>query len=99
MITVGLIKELLFISTFCNTEVDLETKFPVSDLNINIKSGILTLYYKENLIWKELIEGDSSFFGIESCDAISRIISCIDNGNPSWKEYVYIELDNFPKNL
>lgn len=41
---------------------------------------------KSELIWEEKIDGNDSFFGIESCDAISRIIACIQNRDSSWKE-------------
>lgn len=91
MITVGLIKELFFISSY--TKKNIKFTFNLHrDLEIYIKpEGKMSLYYNENYIWHEKIEGVNSMFGVESCDAISRIINCIDNNDDGWKKYCYIE--------
>ncbi|MEY2859193.1 MAG: hypothetical protein RLZZ74_3506 [Cyanobacteriota bacterium] len=60
-------------------------------LAIKITNGVLELFYGQLQIWRESIEGSDSFFGIESCDAIARIIVCIDNRDDTWHKYKYIE--------
>lgn len=88
MITVGLIKELNFISVFLKKPVNVTFHIKYS-LNVKIKNNILIVNYNEIDIWKENIS-DDGFFGIESCDAISRIIYLIDKG-ANYLDYIYIE--------
>lgn len=89
MITVGLIKELQFISLVLKTPISL-TFYLLYDLNLQIDNNILKLTYHHKTIWIENIS-DNGMFGIESCDSISRIINCIDNNDDSWTKYRYLE--------
>ena len=96
MITVGLIKELQFISEALKTPVKVclgcgEIK---STLNIEIKNDIFEAWYLGYRIWNENIKDDISMFGVESCDAIAKIIFGIDIGSESWRELVYLENKN-----
>lgn len=93
MITVGLVRELYFISKTLQ-RVIYHSLFKEGDTKI-LKlcinpSGKMVVEYEGKTIWVETIEGESSFFGVESCDTISRIIACIDNGTSwchlRWKE-------------
>ena len=97
MITVSLIKELFFIAAFIKREVwsglscgREELPFP---LKVRLKpDGELDVWYRGHHIWNENVEGESSFFGVESCDSIARIIACIDNNDNSWlKKYYFSE--------
>jgi hypothetical protein len=99
VITVGLIKELYYLSFISTQTLHFEMSSvefngwvlkPNQTLKIVIKpDGILDIFYKENHIWHESVDGELSFFGVESCDTISRIMSCIDNNDSSWKEKYY----------
>lgn len=99
MITVGLVKELHFLAhVFHDTyTVDLKREQSPHVLKIKINAaGDLDVFYGENHIWYEKVEGDSSFFGIESCDTISRIMACIDNGT-TWDHLKWQDsLDKIP---
>jgi hypothetical protein len=85
MVTVGLVKELFFISRVLNDTFYLKLfKGELQDNELCLKmepNAALTVYYQGYEIWREIVEGDTSFFGVESCDSISRIIACIDNGD------------------
>jgi hypothetical protein len=100
MLTVGLVRELLFIAKATqipiNAEFSLNGLYP-SSLKINLKpDGEMYVWYNLNLIWKEIVEGDVSFFGVESCDSIARIIACIDNGT-TWDHLKWTDsLDKSP---
>lgn len=89
MITVGLIKELNFISMALKMTVDITFNLKYK-LNIHIKDNVMNLHYNEKHIWRENV-ADDSMFGIESCDAISRILSSINAGNNNFIEYIYFE--------
>lgn len=93
MITVGLIKEFYYISTVLKTPVVAAVRINgmKAPLDIKISSGCLDLWYRDLHIWRETIEGTTSFFGVESCDAISRIIVSLEAGDPNWSNYRYIE--------
>ena len=98
-ITVGIIKELYFISKVLNLPVEVTFKSPVKHpLYVRVYNNILDVEYNSISIWKETIESDISFFGVESCDTISRIIACIDSGSP-WDKYKWDEnrLDKLAK--
>lgn len=92
--TVGFIKEAYFISRvlkevfyfklFKGEKQDTELCFRIGP------DATMVVWYQGKEIWKEVIDGPTSFFGVESCDAISRIISCIDNGT-DWSQYVWKE--------
>lgn len=61
------------------------------DLEVRVENNKLYVAYDEDHIWEETIEGDTSFFGIESCDSISRAMACLESGDPNWKNYTYFE--------
>jgi hypothetical protein len=93
MITIGLIKELYFISraTKQNLRFSLQRSGDSSEMVVCISpEGMMDVWYSKQHIWHENLEGDTSYFGIESCDTISRIIACIDN-NTSWDQYKWKE--------
>jgi hypothetical protein len=103
MITIGLAKELYFIAkvttrphTFQIYPSPLQYS-PTSEI-ITIKmtpSGVMDVFYRDKHIWKETVEGDTSFFGIESCDSINKIINCMNLNDDSWKDkYYYHEGEN-----
>jgi hypothetical protein len=81
MITIGLVKELFYISVALHTDVkvELETDFN-TPIILKIHKNVLDVTYKGYHIWNETVEGDTSFFGLESCDTISRIVAAL-NGN------------------
>ena len=63
------------------------------DIEIQITpDGWLTVWSGTETIWRERVDGPTSNFGVESCDAISRILTCIRNKDDSWRtRYRYIE--------
>jgi len=94
MITVGLVKELYYISHFFNTTLTTTLSTSNSrDIIMKVSPvGDLDVFAGDEHIWYEKIEGSDSFFGIESCDTISRIIACINNGTP-WEQYKWVPLE------
>jgi hypothetical protein len=97
MITVGIVLELYFIAFTLKQPFRLELT-PESEWQTDVRSpltlrvtpnGILDVWYRNTHIWNEKVQGDDSFFGIESCDSISRILACIDAKDHSWKEKYY----------
>jgi hypothetical protein len=101
MITVGLAKELYFISKVTNQEYTVqlypsprENSILSQILTLKIKpTGQMDIYYRDKHIWRETVEGETSFFGIESCDSISKIIQAIYAGDSSWKDKFYFNED------
>jgi hypothetical protein len=94
MITVGLIRELHFIACMTGRVVliDFQLGTDGNKLQLEVNENTLFVYYFNNKIWEETLSGADSGFGIESCDNISRIVSCIDTGDASWEEkYKYIQ--------
>jgi hypothetical protein len=102
MITVGLIKELSYIVSVFGKEVSfcLESSVCSYPIDVTISNTFeLSIRYgpqnNKQLIWRESL-ANGSFFGVESCDAISRIIACIDNAT-TWQQYKWTEkLDKVP---
>ena len=100
MITIGLIKELYFIAKVTRqvffTEILVEGANPLlHTLRMRINpEGELDVWYRSVHIWNEIVEGDESFFGVESCDSISRIVACIDNNDASWRDKYYYNQKN-----
>jgi len=94
MLTVGLIKELYFIAHVLQDVYYLKLfKGEGGDRELLVKMtpiGELDVWYQEHHIWREKVEGDTSFFGVESCDTISRIVACIDKGS-EWAHYRWRE--------
>jgi hypothetical protein len=96
MLTVGLVKELYFIANILKSPAIMSLNLAGRDKNSPVEvfvfpDSLLTVYYKGKLIWSERVEGETSFFGIESCDSISRAIACLDNNDPSWEKYTHFE--------
>lgn len=95
MITVGLIKELLFISEALKTPVDVTLQTQIAEpIYIKIYNKVLEVYYGNDgvRIWRETIDGDASMFGVESCDTLARIIHCWQKGDKeSAKKMLFIE--------
>lgn len=92
MITVGLIKELLFISKALRVPIrsTLKTEKINSDIVIDIKERILTIHYLGYHIWTETLDEAISMFGPESCDTLARIIYLIDVGDSkAWQTLKY----------
>jgi hypothetical protein len=95
MITVGLVNELAFLASTFKREVKVEITLgaeSITTLTIDPK-GLLNAHYKGYHIWQETVYGDASFFGVESCDSISRIMACIDNNDNTWREKYYYRED------
>jgi hypothetical protein len=92
MITVGLIKELLFVSKSLRTSVTfkLSSERIKSEILAVIKERNLEVWYLGYRIWNESLDEDISMFGVESCDTIARIVLLIDAGDDvQWRELVY----------
>lgn len=96
MITVGLVKELYYVAHFLRTTVEATLCIatengPSYPILVYVSAdGNLNIWYQEQHIWSEGVEGPTSFFGVESCDTISRIIACINNGS-DWSQYRWKE--------
>lgn len=96
MITIGLAKELYFMAHILKQNVEALVVIGAGNaikLNLTVDGMLDVFFRKEDTwyhIWHEKVEGDDSFFGIESCDAISRITACIESGTP-WQHLVYHE--------
>lgn len=98
MITVGLVKELLFIAKhFKKNACAFIGLYELGFVELTVSpEGGLQVQYKGQVIWQEMVETDTSMFGVESCDSISRIITCIDNGT-DWSEHAWKDsLDKIP---
>ena len=94
MITVGLIKELFFISKALRTPVFVTLKTGILSTNImvNIEEHILTVWYMGYRIWTESLDEATSMFGIESCDTLAKIVSLIDSGDDKvWRTLVFTD--------
>jgi hypothetical protein len=87
-ISVGLIREMEFISTFLKIPVHFTFHLKYN-LDIFIKDKKMELKYNNIPIWKENVLPDG-MFGLESCDSISRLINAYDNSG-DWKKYCYFE--------
>jgi hypothetical protein len=89
LITVGLARELFFIAKVTN--ITQTIIFDQIELKLSITpEAMMKVWYKNKFIWEEKIEGDESFFGIESADSIFKVIKAIDNGE-NWEIYSYFE--------
>jgi hypothetical protein len=87
MITIGLAKELFFIAKVTNQPVSATLN---GCLQITVQpNSVMDVEYNGVHIWNERVEGDGSFFGIESCDNIFKIIASIDSKDESWRDKFY----------
>jgi hypothetical protein len=99
MITVGLIRELDYLSRMLSTPVDvILTSLVCNPIHIKVNLGVLDIEYCDKHIWHEEIESSVNMFGVESCDTISRIITCLDNGDVTNAERMFY-LDKPPFSL
>jgi hypothetical protein len=90
MITVGLVKEIFFIAKVLGKPIQVtisRKRAEMAPLEIQVTPDAnMVVFYRATQIWSEKVDGAESFFGVESCDTISRIIACIDNNDISWRE-------------
>ncbi len=85
MITVGVIRELEFMAKAVNSDMYVVIQIANKKLSMKIWDNQVIINYEGQKIWEENIYGEGNWFGIESCDSVSRIIHCIDKGEP-WQE-------------
>lgn len=99
MITVGIVRESHFIAKSLNKTFHFSLTPDKTDLRIDYSikpDGDLRIYIwqsgKGYFIWQENVVNDSSFFGPESVDSISRCIYCISHFDyENYKNYTYFE--------
>lgn len=99
MITVGLIHELEFMSSYFDEEVSSSISIGKNTIEATVYKNKLLVFYKGQKIWEEGVHGEGAWFGVESADTIHKITNHIDeHGDESWKDtYVsahYIETDS-----
>lgn len=84
IITLGFVREAFYMAKVSNQLLKIEIKPDCwNNLTLSLSpEGMAYFHYNNFAIWKEDVSGD--FFGIESLDAISRIIACIDNKDSAW---------------
>lgn len=85
MITVGVIRELAYMSGYVKNEVYAAIDVDGKNIGVKASENYVKISYQGQQIWEENIYGDGNWFGIESCDTIYRIMECIDKGEP-WRE-------------
>jgi hypothetical protein len=94
MITVGLVKELEFMSRAMEEDISLLMWIAGRRVGVEVSENRVVVSYGGEVIWDENVHGEGNWFGIESCDTIYRIIKCIDKEEP-WKEkYEWKKSDN-----
>ena len=86
MINAGIIQELDFMSEYYESEVTASISCKGKETKLDFKDGRVTVTYQGTEIWKETVHGEATWFGIESCDRIHKIVKCIDNNDDSWKQ-------------
>lgn len=78
-VTVGLVKELEFISNHTGSQVVTDICMGGDDflvvLNIVIKNGFLYIRHEGEIIWHESLDETTGNFGLESCQQISQILN------------------------
>ena len=85
MITVGLVKELEFMSRALEQDISILVWIGKRKMGIETSENRVVVSYGGEVIWDENVYGEGNWFGIESCDTIYRIIKCIDDEEP-WRE-------------
>ncbi len=85
MITVGIVKELEFMSRVLRQDVSTLVWVGRRKIGIETSENRVVISYGGEIIWDENVYGEGNWFGIESCDTIYRIIKCIDDEEP-WRE-------------
>lgn len=86
MLTIGLVRELAFLSHGLGFPLKFSIEVISKKMDLLIDKDILSIAYKGEEIWRENVQPDVSFFGVESCDLIFKIVNRIDAGDYSWKE-------------
>lgn len=93
MITVGAVRELAYMSQHVGVVLRVSIDISGRRLELEIEENSVKIDYEGQKIWEENIYGEGNWFGIESCDTISRIVTCIDKGEP-WREKYSWKLSN-----
>ena len=91
MITLGLVNELKFVENHFGGGLKCEIEAGGRKINLSFQEDIIEIFYKDVLIWKERLDQEGAWFGIESCDNVFKIINCIDSGDDSWREKYFWE--------
>jgi len=86
MINAGIVQELDFMSEHYKSEVTVSISCKGKETKLDFKEGRVTITYQGAEIWRETVYGEATWFGIESCDRIHKIVTCIDNNDDSWKQ-------------
>ncbi len=100
MITVGLVKELVYLSTVINSPVKTDIKIQNHVLSLEINRESFSAYYNSIHIWSELVDiginNVVSHFGLESCHTITKIIDKINAGDGDWQKLTYFYSEEKP---
>jgi hypothetical protein len=94
MITVGVVRELAYMSGYVGVEVCTSIDVSGKIIGLRVSENYVKISYQGQKIWEENIYGEGNWFGIESCDTIYRIMECIDKGEPWQKEHGWSKSDN-----
>ena len=94
MITVGIIRELEFMARTVDSSMYVVMLVANKNISMKIWDNNVIVNYEGRKIWEENIYGEGNWFGVESCDSIARIISCIDKGEPWQESYGWKKSDN-----
>lgn len=94
MITVGVVRELAYISQYAEKPLFADIRIDGRYIKLGVSENSVQVAYKDQNIWEENIYGEGNWFGIESCDEIKKIMDCIDNNEPwiekhSWKKSTF----------
>lgn len=92
MLTVGLAKELCFLSLVHTSPVTSTIKIGEDVLTLEVDAQKLKAFYAGHHIWTETVDlghEGISHFGLESCDHIARIIDGINAHDELWRTLVY----------
>lgn len=91
MLTVGLVRELGFVSGIAGLPVSLSLSLAdIVTVKVCIFNKILELYSEEELIWRESLDEEIGNFGVESCQRIAEIINK-KYRNEDYKHLIYKE--------
>jgi hypothetical protein len=91
MITKGLANELDHISSFFKCRVKASFQYLDKTITCDVFGRYISIYYRNELIWRECLDDSIGNFGIESIQNLFLIIQLIEDGDSSWKDRVYID--------
>jgi len=75
MITIGLVKELSFISEVFDYPVEVTLRIGENfSIDARISKELLVIIHEGEIIWEESLNPISGNFGIESCHSISQVL-------------------------